>query len=148
MQSRAGNLENVKGIWAVNGRKHGKVRCITSMGNCLNNNVLLPNGDVVLCCMDYGLKHILGNLILSDYPSLFTGEEFYKLQRGLNDDSLDILCRYCVRAKSKRNFLILFNIEKFNKLLKNLTGHHNKRVIYIENLIIKLIQRISKSKKR
>jgi len=25
-------------------------------------NVLLPNGDVVLCCMDYGLDHILGNL--------------------------------------------------------------------------------------
>lgn len=32
-----------------------------------NRHVLLPNGDVVLCCMDYGLKHVLGNLIKDDY---------------------------------------------------------------------------------
>ena len=28
----------------------------------LYHNVLLPNGDVSLCCMDYGLDNILGNL--------------------------------------------------------------------------------------
>jgi len=126
MQSRAGNVENAKGIWAVNGRKHGKIRCIISMGNCLNHNVLLPNGDVILCCMDYGLKHKLGNLLSSNYSSLFMGEEFHKLQKGLNDDSLDILCRHCVWAKSKRNFFILSNIRKFNKLLKNLIRNSKK----------------------
>jgi Iron-sulfur cluster-binding domain len=35
----------------------------------LKQNVLLPNGDVILCCMDYGIKHKLGNLIKNDYFS-------------------------------------------------------------------------------
>lgn len=28
---------------------------------------LLPNGDVSLCCMDFGLSHILGNLLTENY---------------------------------------------------------------------------------
>jgi hypothetical protein len=36
-----------------------------------DRGVLLPNGDVVLCCMDYNLKHIIGNLLESDYNDLF-----------------------------------------------------------------------------
>jgi hypothetical protein len=50
--------------------------------------------------MDYGMKHILGNLVSSDYTSLFNSEEVHKLQKGLNDDSLDILCRYCENAST------------------------------------------------
>ena len=30
----------------------------------LYHNVLLPNGDVSLCCMDYNLDEILGNLFI------------------------------------------------------------------------------------
>ncbi len=63
--------------------------------NNLKHNVLLPNGDVVLCCMDYGMKHILGNLLSSDYNSLFSSKEFLFVKEGLKNDSLDILCRYC-----------------------------------------------------
>ncbi len=40
-----------------------------------DRNVLLPNGDVYLCCMDYALKHKLGNLITDTYDSLFESEE-------------------------------------------------------------------------
>ncbi len=43
-------------------------------------NVLLPNGDVVLCCMDYGLKHILGNLLVQDYYSLFASDVLTQLR--------------------------------------------------------------------
>ena len=50
----------------------------------LYHNVLLPNGDVVLCCMDYNLDHVLGNLYTQEYndilPILKTPFE---------------LCRYC-----------------------------------------------------
>jgi hypothetical protein len=58
-------------------------------------NILLPNGDVILCCMDYGMKHILGNLLFSSYESLFRGEEFIKIRKGRWNTSTDILCRYC-----------------------------------------------------
>jgi radical SAM protein with 4Fe4S-binding SPASM domain len=36
-----------------------------------DRNVLLPNGDVVLCCMDYNLKHIIGNLLTQSYDEIF-----------------------------------------------------------------------------
>ena len=36
----------------------------------LYHNVVLPNGDVSLCCMDYGLKHILGNLYTQEYNDI------------------------------------------------------------------------------
>jgi len=58
-------------------------------------NVLLPNGDVALCCMDYGLQHILGNLSGSDYESLFSGQAFLSVMEGCLDDTKEILCRYC-----------------------------------------------------
>lgn len=41
--------------------------------NCpelLYHNVCLPNGDVVLCCMDYGLEHVLGNLMVESYENI------------------------------------------------------------------------------
>ncbi len=36
----------------------------------LYHNVLLPNGDVSLCCMDYSLDYILGNLNTQDYDDI------------------------------------------------------------------------------
>jgi len=72
-------------------RRRGKISCKFDM----RSNILLPNGDVLVCANDYGMKHVLENLIVSDYDSLFQGEEFKKLKKGQKDDSLDILCRYC-----------------------------------------------------
>ena len=36
----------------------------------LYHGVLLPNGDMSLCCMDYGLKHIHGNLLTQSYDEI------------------------------------------------------------------------------
>jgi FkbM family methyltransferase len=36
----------------------------------LYHNVLLPNGDVSLCCMDYSLEYILGNLNTQEYDDI------------------------------------------------------------------------------
>ena len=72
--------------------------------------VLLPNGEVLFCCQDFGMKHVLGNLLLSDYDSLFRSDEFTKIVIGMSDESVDILCRYCEHswevADSKRSFKI------------------------------------------
>ena len=63
-------------------RLYGVIGCLRE----LNENVLLPNADVILCCMDFKLKHVLGNLLDSDYTSLFQGEGFSKVKNGLKDD--------------------------------------------------------------
>ena len=51
-----------------------------SMTPFYDHNVMLPNGDVVLCCMDYNLKHIIGNLFTQSYSDLFTGEGLNRLR--------------------------------------------------------------------
>jgi len=64
--------------------------------------------------MDYGMQHILGNLISSNYTSIFKGKEFFKLQKGLDDDSINILCRYCENASP----LDEYNLPKKENLVK------------------------------
>lgn len=66
------------------------------------HNVLLPSGDVALCCMDWNLKHMIGNLVESTYESLFESSEFRRVLRGHADDSIDILCRGCEIARTKK----------------------------------------------
>lgn len=92
MMSRAGNVAGME----IPKRLTGPIRCRS--GDALNHNVLLPNGDVVLCCMDYGLLHILGNLTRDDYATLFNGGEIATIKAALMDDSAEILCRYCENA--------------------------------------------------
>ena len=69
--------------------KKGAMKC----GNNARYNVLLPNGDVILCCMDYGLKNVLGNLLSMDYDELFRGPAFRKVCAGFKDPSLKTLCQ-------------------------------------------------------
>ncbi len=71
-------------------RRRGKIGC-----RRLRYNILLPNGDVVICCMDYGMQHVIGNLLESDYSALFESAEFKRVLKGMHDESEEILCRYC-----------------------------------------------------
>jgi radical SAM protein with 4Fe4S-binding SPASM domain len=65
-----------------------------------DHNVLMPNGDVILCCMDYGQKHIFGNLLTDSYEDLFRSKEFLGLMEvnrsaTYSDKSL---CKKCEKA--------------------------------------------------
>jgi len=74
--SRAGNL---------NGKSHpnhkGNLSCSASPD--FHHNVLMPNGDVHLCCMDYSLKHKIGNLLTDKW------EDLKRPKKGV------ALCRKC-----------------------------------------------------
>lgn len=69
MNSRAGYLtgEGVQ-VNACGGTHGGQVTC--GRDEHVYNNVMLPNGDVVLCCQDFGMKHVLGNLLEEPYESI------------------------------------------------------------------------------
>lgn len=67
-----------------------------------DHNVLLPNGDVILCCMDYGLKNIIGNLLTDTYEDLYLNDTMIKLMKenkkfGWSKCSI---CKSCTNAKS------------------------------------------------
>jgi hypothetical protein len=70
------------------------------LGLCRNmdGGVLLPNGDVVLCCFDYGMKHILGSLLEADLLTILRGRELARVLAGLENEEDDILCRRCEDA--------------------------------------------------
>jgi hypothetical protein len=74
--SRAGNNWDVK-------PKEGKLKC--SIAPNYDHNVVLPNGNVYLCCMDYSLTHCVGNL---------NETKFIDLDRSMNMDA-DHICRKC-----------------------------------------------------
>lgn len=96
---RAGNLE---GNDLVSKRiATGKISCGVC-GEALNKNELLPDGTLLLCCMDYGMKHVLGNLKEQSYEEIMQGTEIEKIKEGMEFDfRSDILCRACSCANLK-----------------------------------------------
>jgi sulfatase maturation enzyme AslB (radical SAM superfamily) len=85
--NRAGNLDILQMAPLT-----GKVKC---RGKRYNQNVLLPNGDVVLCCMDYSLQYKLGNLNEISYDELFKSDVYREVIKGERDD---LICRKCSRG--------------------------------------------------
>jgi hypothetical protein len=66
-----------------------------------DHNVMLPNGDVLLCAMDYSSRHVLGNLLRQTYADLFTGEEMGRIRvraMGAVGDDEELICRKCAHA--------------------------------------------------
>jgi len=76
MWSRAGNLigeaalkPEVK-LYTFKSIDHGSKSMTCGCDERMYHNVCLPNGDIALCCMDYGLEHIIGNIFESSYEEV------------------------------------------------------------------------------
>lgn len=69
--------------------------CATS-GLDMNHNVLLPNGDVLMCCMDYGMTGLFGNLFEQDYDEVINSPTAKKMRATL--DKGESICRHCSNA--------------------------------------------------
>ena len=84
MISRAGNLEFMRPE-----KKTGPIRCAAERWH---SNVVLPNGDVVACCMDWSLTLPVGNLLAQSYDEIFAKASEYEANTDPPDDSI---CRTC-----------------------------------------------------
>jgi len=71
-------------------RKIGAFHCYLC-GKEFHNNVVLPNGDAYICCMDYGLEHKIGNLFETNFNEL-NRQSLVDLS---NQENSDIVCRKC-----------------------------------------------------
>lgn len=101
MLDRAGNLQ-YEDLYSKQ-TLHGKISC-SLCGQKLNHNILFPDGTLLLCCMDYGMKHVLGNLRTQSYEEIMNGEELNRVKRGISgDETEDILCRNCSCANFVMN---------------------------------------------
>lgn len=92
MHDRAGNVED---------RPHRNINprvplwCQTS-GKEMDHNVLLPDGTVIMCCMDYGMTGVFGNLLEQSYEEVLNSEEAQKMRATLNEG--ESICRHCTNA--------------------------------------------------
>ena len=98
MISRANNLNNVKPTQKQFGPLVCKRDSKLDLLDIIDENVLLPNGDVGLCCMDYGLQHVIGNLLELSYDSLFKTEMYMEFEKKQKSHDENILCRFCNEA--------------------------------------------------
>ena len=94
MHDRAGNVE---------GRPHMKldnsltIACC-NCGHLLNHNVLLPDGTVLMCCMDYGMTEIFGNLFTNTYEEIFNSVTAQNARKKMLYQQ-DTICRQCTNAR-------------------------------------------------
>jgi radical SAM protein with 4Fe4S-binding SPASM domain len=72
-------------------------------GSLLNQNVVMPNGDIVMCCMDFGQRHVFGNLLKQSYEEVMNSPERKRVIEGLSNEKVSILCRTCESAISLTN---------------------------------------------
>lgn len=99
MHDRAGNLDDAEARHKPRALK-GSVICTRCNGISLNNNLLLPDGTVVLCCMDFGLRHPLGNLLRDSYEVILDGLEKQRCREMLaSERNGEIICRRCISCK-------------------------------------------------
>jgi hypothetical protein len=96
---RAGNVD--PDIHVPHTHHVGPVSC--SFTPFYDHNVVFPNGDVVLCCMDYSTKHRVGNLLTGDYYSIFESPGMGRLRaENAKVGPADTICKSCNRATTYR----------------------------------------------
>lgn len=100
--SRAGTLDQrTIGAQPLDPQPYHEVPLSCSFTPFYDHNVMLPNGDVVLCCMDYSMKHKLGNLFTDEYYDLFLSKELTELRvANMKRCHTDVICKKCTRART------------------------------------------------
>ncbi len=92
MHSRAGTLDKIK---------HSNTTIPTTCNgdSTPEKGVVLPNGEVLSCCMCYDMSAVLGNLLEQSYESLYTSQVYEKLINGLKTGNTLPLCEKCIYAE-------------------------------------------------
>ena len=92
MHDRAGNVED-RPHRTIGTERH--LRCMTS-GRAMDHNVLLPDGTVLMCCMDYGMTGVFGNLFEQSYDEVIHSKEAERMRATLIKG--ESICRHCANA--------------------------------------------------
>lgn len=101
VQNRAGNVKDESAQHREKIIEPGtKIKCCFC-GDDLSNSLVLPDGTLLICNMDYGMKHVLGNLYEEDYDTIRSKGELQRVIRALNcEEEMDeLLCRSCLLAR-------------------------------------------------
>ena len=103
VQDRAGNLEGdevEKRDYKLTNEKFTCCYC----GPEVNNHVVLPDGTLLLCQMDYGMKHVMGNLVVNTFDELRQSNIIKNVMEAMRGNhTCELLCDTCLNAKIQMN---------------------------------------------
>lgn len=113
INDRAGKLDN--GLAPESRHLTGEVYCCKTY-NRLHYANILPDGRVTLCCMDFGLENIIGDLNENSYKEIIEGEPANNIRKRMLEDDNDLICRNCEFAiQGKTPTEIPFSYTNLNK---------------------------------
>jgi len=79
--------------------EHIPRRVISAPVRCNSNrffsNVVIPNGDVSVCCSDFSLKHIMGNLLTQTLKEIHNGEPMRNFFKKMGEGDTSFICNNC-----------------------------------------------------
>lgn len=98
IHDRSGNLD-ADDVEVRHCYKSGNIACGHRFLNG-NSGLILPNGDVQVCCSDFGLENTLGNIFTDSWDDLFQSDKYKEIVYN-NSNGLDSICRKCELAYTK-----------------------------------------------
>ncbi len=103
VQDRAGNIEDdgvEKRDYKLTNEKFTCCYC----GSDVNNHVVLPDGTLLLCQMDYGMRHVMGNLLVNTFDELRQSEIIKNVLEAMKGHhTCELLCDTCLNAKIQKD---------------------------------------------
>jgi len=147
---RAGNIKTDNDS-IITKHINNEIVCIQCSDNFFHN-VLLPNGTLLVCCMDYGIKHVLGNLFTQGWDEIHNSPMIHELRSGLKDEKSDILCRDCSNAititEIYDSYMRYYNwakdLEKATNNLKYTISNYKDTISKREDTIVDLKNSVEK----
>ncbi|MCI8945904.1 MAG: hypothetical protein HFI91_02440 [Lachnospiraceae bacterium] len=102
VQNRAGNVKDDDAQHRDKVIAPGtKIKCCFC-GDDLSNSVVLPDGTLLICNMDYGMQHVLGNLYEEDYDTVRSKGELQRVLKEMDRGTdMNLLCRSCLLAREE-----------------------------------------------
>jgi hypothetical protein len=116
LHTRSDNLEveNI-GIQFVTPPSKNEFPITCTRNKNYHANVLLPDGTVTLCCMDYSLKHKIGNLLVQRYTDVINGDVINNIKELNREENFSnkTLCRtcndtFCITPYNTNNYYELY----------------------------------------
>jgi hypothetical protein len=69
--------------------------------------------------MDYGLKHIVGNLLTQTYDEIFNSPEFHRVRNNRWALDGDTLCRSCIVSVPIVPYYMMESVSKVRSYLRD-----------------------------
>jgi radical SAM protein with 4Fe4S-binding SPASM domain len=98
IHDRCGNLKTSDQTVRKVHWQSGKIVCVNNFGQYPETGIVMPNGDVYLCCMDWALAYRLGNLLEQSWSDVMASYVRKRAKKDRETGCHNGICRRCAEA--------------------------------------------------